>query len=184
MSNLFNVSIDEGHCISQWGQDFRPEYAELGRLRWMLPDHVRFHVVSATMPKLILSDVKNKLRMNAGTCSMVHCSNDRKNIHYVVRKMKYPMSSFLDLRHALNLGGGKPPKFMVFVNRRREGKLAIEELWKDLPVEAKEKVVWFHSGMSTEFREDRIKKLKEGQIWGMVCTDAAGMVSYKGNAYS
>lgn len=87
---------------------------------------------------------------------------------------------FLDLQCVLNLGGAdKPPKFMVFVNKCHNAELAVWELWKDLPASevAADQVVWFYSGMSPQFCEDRIQKLKEGHLWGMVCTNAAGMVS-------
>lgn len=178
MTKLFNISIDEAHCVSQWGQEFRQEYAELGQLRYFLPDRIHFHSVSATLPQLVLSDVQNKLRMNPNTSTIIRRSNDRDNIQYIVQEIKHPISTFMDLRSFLNLGSGKkPPKFMIFMNKRREAELATEQLWKDIhEPRPRERVVWFHSGMSTQFREDRIQKLKDGHLWGLVCTDAAGMV--------
>lgn len=128
------------------------------------------------MPKQVLLDVQNKLRINTNT--IIRRSNDRTNIQYVVQEMKYPASSFQDLCNTLNLGSGrKLPKFMVFMNKRREAELAVKELWKDLPNRPMDRVVWFHSGMSAEFREDRIQRLKDGELWGLICTDAVGMVS-------
>jgi superfamily II DNA/RNA helicase len=47
---------------------------------------------------------------------------------------------------------------------------------KFLPPDLQDKIIWFHSGMSAEFREEAIKKLKNGDMWGFWCTDAAGMV--------
>ncbi|KAF8979983.1 hypothetical protein BDQ17DRAFT_1264198, partial [Cyathus striatus] len=96
-SCLFNVSIDEGHCISQWGNEFQPEYGKIGVLCWLLPEHVKFHVVSATMPHLILQDVMEKLQMCAEQTSIIWRSNDRPNIHLMVEDMKYPANSWLDL---------------------------------------------------------------------------------------
>lgn len=64
------------------------------------------------------------------------------------------------------------------MNRRREAELAVKELWKDMSAERpQDYIVWFHSGMSAEFREDRTQQLKEGKLWGIVCPDAVGMVS-------
>jgi superfamily II DNA helicase RecQ len=60
---IFNITFDEGHCISEWGKDFRPQYSKLGNLRWYLPDHVTVHVASATMPPHILADVTLKLHI-------------------------------------------------------------------------------------------------------------------------
>ncbi|KXN89068.1 ATP-dependent DNA helicase RecQ, partial [Leucoagaricus sp. SymC.cos] len=170
MANLFNVSIDEGYCVSQWGAEFCPEYTELGRLQFILPKHVCFHIVSATMPKWVLSNVKNKLQMQNRVNVIIQCSNNCPNIYMVVGKMKYPVNTYLDVRHALNLGAGKPKKFMVFINRCHKAELMVEELWKDLKQMEEgswRKVKWFHSGMSAEFREDHIQFLKDSEVWGL-----------------
>ncbi|KIK81640.1 hypothetical protein PAXRUDRAFT_155609 [Paxillus rubicundulus Ve08.2h10] len=55
---LFNITFDEGHCISEWGDDLRPLYGQLGNLRWFLPKHTTFHVVLATMPPHILTAIE------------------------------------------------------------------------------------------------------------------------------
>ena len=175
-SKLFNITFDEAHCISQWGNDFRPEYGELGHLRWLIPPHIPFHVVSATMPKLVLNDVKAKLMLRPEKTTIIHRSNDRPNISLVVDKMQYSAKSMLDLERVLQLNGETPKKFMVFINKRRESEEMTKKEWDNLPPHLKEKIVWFHSGMSAEFREDAIRKLQTGEIWGIMCTDAAGMV--------
>ncbi|KAI9437343.1 P-loop containing nucleoside triphosphate hydrolase protein [Lactarius psammicola] len=60
---LRSFVFDEAHCISQWSGEFCPEYADVRRLRWLLPNHVVFHVVSATLPSHILSHIKSILQM-------------------------------------------------------------------------------------------------------------------------
>ncbi|KIK78016.1 hypothetical protein PAXRUDRAFT_775114 [Paxillus rubicundulus Ve08.2h10] len=62
---LFNDTFDEGHCTSEWGDDFQPLYGQLGNLRWFLLNHTTFHVVSAMMPPHIISNVKTKFRMRS-----------------------------------------------------------------------------------------------------------------------
>lgn len=177
-SRLFNITFDEGHCISQWGgDDFRPEYKKTQMLRWLLPDHVRFHIASATMPPLILDDVRTILGICEDTIEYVRLSNDRPNIHFMVAEMQYSVKSMHDLDRILKLDPEHPPpKFMVFSNKRKEAERLAKKYRAELPPELRHKIVWFHSGMSREFKEDMMEKLRRGEIWGIVCTDAAGMV--------
>jgi superfamily II DNA helicase RecQ len=72
------VIFDEAHCISQWGDTFRNEYAHVGKLRWFLPD-TPFYATSATLPVGVLEDVRQKLQMPTNTAVMRR-SNDRWNI--------------------------------------------------------------------------------------------------------
>ncbi|KAJ3562339.1 hypothetical protein NP233_g9639 [Leucocoprinus birnbaumii] len=176
-ARLFNVLIDEGHCVSQWGAEFCPEYADLGCLQWLFPDHAHLHVVSATMPKQILMDVKTKLQMK-GVNTMIRRSNNHKNIYLAVEEMKHPAAGLLNLWRYLALDSGvKPPKFMVFTKTRLDTERIAQELWKDLPKEKvpKETLIWFHVGMSSHFKAEAIQKLRDGNVWGLICTDAAGM---------
>jgi superfamily II DNA helicase RecQ len=132
------------------------------------------------MPGLVLSDVQAKLQMRTEKTTIIRRSNDRPNIYFVVEEMKYSAKSMLDLERILNLDGKtQPPLFMVFVNKRAESEELAKKEWENLPPNLREKVVWFHSGMSPEFREKVIGKLQSGdsEIWGIMCTDAAGMVS-------
>ncbi|KAF9525693.1 P-loop containing nucleoside triphosphate hydrolase protein [Crepidotus variabilis] len=181
MSHLFNISIDEAHCVSQWGKSFRPEYADLGQLRWLLPS-VRFHLVSATMPELVLNDVRTKLLMKKEKTRIIRCSNDRPNIHIMVEEMKYSPNGIDDLERILRLHAwgedGPQSKFMIFTNKRKEAEHEADlarEILAGLSPDLREKIVWFHSGMSAAFREEAITGLRSGIYWGFFCTDAAGM---------
>lgn len=177
-SRLFNISFDEGHCITEWGKKFRPAYADLERLVWRVPRDLRFHVVSATMPADVLADVKTTLRMQEALTTTIRRSNDRSNIHLIVVEMEHPANSFIDIERVLQTYKWKdnperPPPFMIFSNRRRETEIGTEKVQEGLPAWLQGKVVWFHSGMSTEFREDAIERFRTGEIWGGFYTDAA-----------
>ncbi|KAF5345856.1 hypothetical protein D9756_011206 [Leucocoprinus leucothites] len=134
--------------------------------------------------------------MHSNNTTIIRTSNNHANIHLTVEPMQYPISSAKDLIRVLQLTNDKQlPKFMVFVNKRREAEEAVERIWDDTVIVNKERgveevVVWddmlryledrityFHSGMSPEFRESRIAMLRHGELWGIICTDAAGMVS-------
>lgn len=184
ISRLFNISIDEAHCIKQWGKDFRPDYANLGRLRWLVPSHIRFHLVSATLPDHLLNDVMEKMYMRKATTEIIRRPNDRPNIHIMVEEMKYSPSGVHDLERILRLrlrarGGEIGFKFMIFAKSRKDTEDGAQKMWDELNLlpDLKVKIVWFHSGMSTAFRQETLQKLRDGEIWGLFCTDAAGMVS-------
>lgn len=131
---LFNVTFDEGHCISEWGKDFRPLYSQLGDLRWFLPDHAALHVVSATMPPHILADVKTKLRTRPYNFVKIIRSNDRPNINLIVTEMKFPRNSMHDLTRIMDLRPGQQPeKFMLFTNSRASAESTCNRLRSDLP---------------------------------------------------
>ncbi|KAI9452135.1 P-loop containing nucleoside triphosphate hydrolase protein [Lactarius psammicola] len=155
VKKLRSVIFDEAHCISQWSGEFRPEYADVGRLRWLLPAHVVFYGASATMPCHILDHVKALLQMRAGKTREIRLTNDRPNIHLVTLEMLDPLNSCHDILRVFNFNGDPPPPpFMVFCNDRKETERLCQFARSHAPAEL-------------------IDKLRK--IWGIFCTDAAGM---------
>ncbi|KIJ09268.1 hypothetical protein PAXINDRAFT_164396 [Paxillus involutus ATCC 200175] len=183
VSHIFNITIDEGHCVSEWGKEFRPEYSQLGRLRWILPPQIPFHIVSATMPSRILKDVISTLNMRRENISKVRLSNDCPNIHLVVVELLHSAKSMYDINRVLRIhpsplqagSGLQHVKFMIFCNSCRDTQRMALFLREQLPPHLRDKIIWFHSGMTQEFRSEMIEKLRKGEIWGICCTDAAGM---------
>jgi len=173
------ITFDEAHCISRWA-GFRPDYQHVGRLKYFLPNRVRFFAASATMPSLVLDDIADNLRLRKGDQYVMNRSNDRPNIHLTVREMIHPANSFLDLAFLIPdnpTPGWKPPKFLIFFDDISESIRAARFLHKRLPPEQRDMLRWFNSDMSTEFREESCEDLREGRTWGLMCTDSFGMVS-------
>ena len=88
-SRLISIIIDKAHCVKLWGS-FRKPYQEIGRITHLLPDLVRFAIVSATLPATVCPDVLSQLRVTEKDLHTIWLSNDHSNIALVVRKMKYP----------------------------------------------------------------------------------------------
>ena len=110
-------------------------------------------------------------------------NTDRPNIFLVVERMKHPANSYEDLAFVIKknfkLGPGDkcPPKFLVFFNSRGEAQAGAKFLRARLSPELCDKVIWFHSGMTDQFREDEMHALIIVELFSKGSTDAAGMVS-------
>jgi superfamily II DNA/RNA helicase len=97
----------------------------------------------------------------------------------MVEEMKYSCSSMHDLTWIFSFKGTMPhEKFMLFTNSCDKAESACNCIHLDMPLQSQGKVVWFHSGMSMDFRIDAMDKLHRGDIWCVCCTDAAGMLSH------
>lgn len=176
--NIISIIFDEAHCISSWG-DFRPEYKEVGRLRFNIPETIPFAIVSATLPTNVLSEVLVFLRVNSQKLERVVLSNDRPNINLVVRKLKFSANSFRDLAFLIpdNIDiDHPPPKFVIFFDSKQEAVHASTYLRSRLPPDLRENVKWFIADMTAEFKEDEAENLNKGKTWGLGATDSFGMV--------
>ncbi|KAJ7766972.1 P-loop containing nucleoside triphosphate hydrolase protein [Mycena maculata] len=177
VSRLISLVEDEGHCASTRAT-FRPEYKQVNRLRYLIPRDIPFVVVSATLPPAVLSDVMNNLQISSKKCTIIQWSNDRPNIHLVVREMKYGMNSYKDLAFLIpedwKPGDLLPPKFLIFFDSIADSIEAAKFLQNCLPLEYRHKIKWFNSEMSTEFKDIESDSQKSGKIWGLCCTDSFG----------
>lgn len=177
-ARLISIVFDEAHCISQWGT-FRPEYADVSRLRYQLPQ-TPFIFASATFSSLVLDDIKSTFGLTAENTVHIQRPNDRPNVHITVRKIEHTMASYHDLGFLISEGwkpgDSIPPKFIIFFDSIAESVAAGEYLRSRLPPEYREKICWFHSDMTAEFRAEQTEKLHKGEIWGICATDSFGMV--------
>ncbi|KAL1698963.1 P-loop containing nucleoside triphosphate hydrolase protein [Schizophyllum commune] len=175
-AHLLCIVWDEAHCISQWA-DFRAEYKDAGRIRQLIGTHVPFYLTSATLPKAVLADVFQNLNIRASDVDVIQRSNDRPNIHLVVRRMQHKAGSYRDLDFVLPAPapGRTPPKFVIFFDSIRQSVEAVHYLRSCLPESCRDRIKWFNSHMTSQYREDELQNLASGETWGLACTDSFGL---------
>ncbi|KAJ7229254.1 P-loop containing nucleoside triphosphate hydrolase protein [Mycena rebaudengoi] len=172
--------IDEAHCISQWGDSFRPEYAELGTLRAFVSLKVPFCVASATLPPHILDEVRRSTHISSDNSFHVNVGTDRHNIAWFVHHMK---AAKKDLEALLFL---VPPHLseydlvvliqsMVFFDDIEVAMAALEYLRQALPRMARGQIALYHSRRSKRSKRIIMEKFRKGEIKILLTTEAAGM---------
>ena len=183
--NVDRVCIDEAHCITQWGKDFRSSYLRLSNLYHMLGDDVPFFLTSATLRHNVLVEIMKVLGVS-DSIPVKRRSNDRPNIHLCVRPMEHTLGSCFDIAFLVPLDAqidnrewieANISPFLLYCNSHADTLKTARFLRTRLPAVARNRIVWYHSGMSEAFKEEVVDAFEAGQIWGVCCTDACGMVS-------
>ena len=156
------IAIDEAHCISQWGHDFRPEYRQLGGLRDQFPG-VSFHAFTATATERVRRDIVAELRLRDPR--VLVGSFDRPNLTYrVVRRVSVPRQLLQILaRHERDAG-------IIYCGSRRE----VESLAAWLKEEG-HAAVPYHAGLSDEVRSRHQEAFLDERADIVVATVAFGM---------
>ena len=176
---LFAIIVDEAHCISKWGDSFRKEYGELGRLRSYVPTHVPFLVTSATMTPTVLLDIHNKLDLETSKTFIINLGNDWSNITPIVVKMTGAASNLAALDFVLDEPLSNQPfrRTIIFFNTRDLAYKACERLQQLAPPGFGEKIHFLHALRTTRAKRKIMKAFRSGEIGVMCATEAAGMVS-------
>ena len=156
------IAIDEAHCISQWGYDFRPAYLEIANVRELAPN-VPIIALTATATPKVAKDIQEKLSFRAGSQTLSK-SFVRPNLAYVVRKAEGKIAQLHRILERV------PGSAVIYVrNRRRCKEIAIEL------VRRKVRASFYHAGLNMEDRSARQEAWIKGQIRVMVATNAFGM---------
>lgn len=157
--NINLVAIDEAHCISQWGHDFRPAYREIHQLKEILPE-VPFAAFTATATKKVAIDICQQLKL--GNPAISRSSFARKNLVYEVLKTE-------DKYHRLlqNIGSGSA---IIYVRSRN----ATEEIASFLN-KNQVTATTYHGGLKNEVKQKRFKDWLTEEKQVMVATTAFGM---------
>ncbi len=156
------VAVDEAHCISQWGYDFRPAYLNIVRLRKILPESVPFMALTASATPAVADDICRCLQFKRG--QVFRKSFARPNISYVVRYTDDKIGQILKILTAV------PGTSIVYVRSRRRTR-EIAELLCDYGINA----MPFHAGMEPEEKVKNQQLWKDGKVRVIVATNAFGM---------
>jgi ATP-dependent DNA helicase RecQ len=160
--NLSLVVIDEAHCISQWGYDFRPSYLKIASIRDHIPATVPFLALTATATAQVIDDIMKRLAFR--TKNVLRTSFDRKNISYLVRRVEEKGSYLLKTLHKAKGSG------IVYVRSRKRCKEVAELLVAD-GISAD----FYHAGLSDELRDKKQASWTLGETRVIVSTNAFGM---------
>ena len=154
------IVVDEAHCISQWGYDFRPDYLRIGELRKRVEAPVIALTATATPP--VAEDIMERLEFREKCC--LKSSFERPNLTYVVRKCEDKNGQLLNICRGV-AGSG-----ILYVRNRRK----CEEIASFLTANGIS-ASFYHAGLGGETRSARQADWKAGRIRVMVCTNAFGM---------
>ena len=158
--NVSYIIVDEAHCISQWGYDFRPDYLNIGSIRQMVDAPVIALTATAT-PK-VADDIMT--RLNFREECLIKSGFERPNLSYIVRNCEDKLGQLLSI--CSNVAGTG----IVYVRSRKK----TEELSAFLIANGVS-ASFYHAGLGPDSRSDRQAKWKSGEIRVMVCTNAFGM---------
>ena len=158
--NVSCIVVDEAHCISQWGYDFRPDYLQIGNLRDIIDAPVIALTATATFK--VAEDIMQRLRFKDGC--LIKSGFERPNLSYIVRRTEDKLGQLLNICNSVQGTG------IVYVRSRKK----TEELAAFLSSNGVS-ASFYHAGLGAMSRSDRQAAWKEDRIRVMVCTNAFGM---------
>lgn len=156
------ITVDESHCISQWGYDFRPAYLKIAEIRDLLPG-VPVLALTATATPEVIKDIQLRLAFREDS-RVFRMSFERKNLAYIVRRTENKIDELL---HILRSVDGSA---IVYTrNRKRTRDVAVLLTAQGITA------TFYHAGLNNEVKDQRQKSWISGETRVMVATNAFGM---------
>ena len=177
-NNLVGIVVDEAHCISQWGGDFRMAYGKLGDLRSYVPTNVPILATSATLAPATLKEVQHKLQIDSSNMFFLNLGNDWPNITPSVIEMQNSSdySALLPLIGQDVAGPTDLPKAIIFTNSIPRTLEILRFLEEHLPLTCSPYMDIFHALRASSSKKEAMKCFRNGQKKILIATEAAGMV--------
>ena len=155
------ITVDEAHCISQWGYDFRPSYLQIADIREMKPG-VPILALTATATPEVVEDIQEKLHFSEK--NVFKMSFERKNLAYVVREAEDKQSEMI---HILQSVGGSA---IIYARSRKRTK-EMAQLLSQQGITA----TFYHAGLDPDVKDQRQKAWQKDEVRVMCATNAFGM---------
>ncbi len=160
-ANVCMIAVDESHCISQWGYDFRPSYLKIADIRELLPD-VPVLALTATATPEVVDDIQNQLHFKEK--NLFQKSFHRSNLAYVVRTVENKDENLLKIINNV------PGTSVVYVRNRKKTKEVADFLNQNGIVAEN-----FHAGLKNDTKDAKQARWKSGETRVIVSTNAFGM---------
>ena len=157
------ITVDEAHCISQWGYDFRPSYLQIAQIRKLVP-HAPVLALTATATPAVVQDIQQKLSQRDTNFNVFRMSFERKNLAYVVRHAPDKREQLI---HILESVKGSA---IVYARSRRRTKE-----YAELLTEAGISATFYHAGLDSAVKDERQRGWQQDKVRVMVATNAFGM---------
>ncbi len=160
--NINLVAVDEAHCISQWGYDFRPSYLKIAGMRELISEKVPFLALTASATLAVTEDIMKKLEFR--NKNVLRTSFERKNISYLVRKVEDKGTWLIN-----NLQKAKGSGIVYVRSRKRCREIAELMVSKGISAD------FYHAGLPQEMRDRKQTAWTTGATRIIVSTNAFGM---------
>ena len=163
MKHICMITVDEAHCISQWGYDFRPSYRKIAELRKLIPYKVPVLALTATATPKVVEDIQTQLNFTGG--KVVSMSFKRSNLAYIVRETENKAEQMLHIQSSIPEGSA------IVYTRSRKLTGEIAKYLRDNGMTADN----YHAGLTEAERTLRQANWTKGRNRVMVATNAFGM---------